>query len=104
MNDSEFLESHFQLPLYARLLLSAHPAASEKDIYAYLISIRDGTYSQVLGKDFVPDFKERVLDDVREDGLAAAISRVMTPVLNGEFLAKPSESCTHCHLKAVCRV
>jgi hypothetical protein len=103
-SEKEFLQTHFQLPLYARLVLSANPELRDKNIYASLLSIRDGAATPVLGADIVRDLKDRVLDDDREDGLVAAIRRVMTPVLDGHFEAKENASCTSCYLKAVCRI
>src|SRR5688572_18886511 len=100
----EILVSHFQLPLYLRLLLEAYPQAQEKDLQAYLVSIRDGVVSNVLGKDTVPELKSLISDDTREDGLAASIKRVMTPIIGGQLIAKRNDSCSHCHLKSVCRI
>jgi hypothetical protein len=57
-----------------------------------------------LGRDLIADLKERVLDDTRDDGLAANIRRVMTPITLGKFEAKKNDSCKNCHLGAVCRV
>lgn len=98
-SEKEVFKTHFQLPLYSRLILSAHPQLRDKEISGYLISIRDGACIRVKG-----DFKDRVLDDTRDDSLKAAISDVMLPVLQGNFEAKENANCPTCYLKAVCRI
>lgn len=104
LKSDALLTTHFQLPLYLRLLLEADPRVRQKELYAYLLSVRDGSASRVLGREALPDLKARISDDTREDGLAAAIVRVMQPVLDGVFEPKRNDACEHCHLKRVCRV
>lgn len=94
---------HFQLPLYARLVEQSDPQDG-KNLAAYLVSVRDGTTTQVLGADKMPDFKQRVMDDISEQGLRASLERVMVPVLQGILPADVGVRCDTCRLKRICRV
>jgi len=97
-NEKALLESHFQMPLYLRVLLEQHPELRDKEISAFLISVRDGSIMRLKG-----DLKGRAIHDERDDSLSTAINRVMAPVLEGKFEPQKNENCPSCYLKQVCR-
>jgi RecB family exonuclease len=96
------LETHFQLPLYLRLLEHHKPSPPGTQLCAYLIPLREGKVKTVLGEHL--DFARRVVDDEREDGLAASMDRVVTPMLEGRVVPNEGNHCKRCRLSRVCRV
>ncbi len=96
----KILTEHFQLPLYLRLV--AHGMKKGRpELYAYLVSLRDGEASDVLGKD--GQLTRRVLDDHAEDGLAHGLGRVLDPLFEGRIEARPSRTCRFCRLARACK-
>jgi ATP-dependent helicase/DNAse subunit B len=98
----KLFESHFQLPLYLRLLEHHRPTRPDHPMHGYLVSVREGVVSDDIGK--VDDLRARVLDDDREDGLAAGLARVLLPVLDGTLVPDVGTRCDSCRLQRVCRV
>ncbi|MCC7069939.1 MAG: PD-(D/E)XK nuclease family protein [Deltaproteobacteria bacterium] len=94
--------THFQLPLYLRLLEHHRPTAADTTLHAYLVSLLDGTVSADLAA--LPELRARVLDDTHAEGLAAGIGRVLLPVLAGVLPADPNDRCDRCRVRRVCRV
>lgn len=95
-------EKHFQLPLYLRLVEHRWPTTDDVGLYAYLASIRDGVPTRLLGLND-EDFRERILDDSREDGLNASLQRVLTPFIQGDISYSEGQHCNFCRLSSVCR-
>lgn len=95
-------KSHFQLPLYLRLLEYHRPTTGDARLMAYLVSLREGVASRVLGER--EDLRRRILDDRAEDGLAQGIGRVLRPVLAGTMVPDVGAQCKDCRLVRVCRV
>lgn len=104
IDEKELLITHFQLPLYLRLLEHHMPTPETTELLAYLIAIRDGVASPILGRERMPDLRRRVMDDSAEDGLARSLERILTPLLNGDVTPKPGDICQTCRLRRVCRV
>jgi ATP-dependent helicase/DNAse subunit B len=104
LDEKQVLHSHFQLPLYLRLLEHHRPTKNSTELLGYLISIADGTVSPLLGRQRVKDLRRRILDDVAPDGLAASLHELLSPVLAGVISADVSERCDECRLKRVCRM
>ncbi len=104
LDEKQVLLSHFQLPLYLRLLEHHRPTIASKELLGYLVSIADGTVSPILGRQRVKDLRRRILDDAASDGLAASLHELLYPVLAGAVPADVSERCDDCRLKRVCRV
>jgi CRISPR/Cas system-associated exonuclease Cas4 (RecB family) len=95
-------EKHFQLLLYLRLMEHHRPSAQRVPLHGYLVSLREGTTSDDVGE--VPSLRERVVDDAREDSLAAAVGRVVMPVLQGVLPPDAGDRCDECRLQRLCRV
>ena len=102
VNAGALFTTHFQLPLYLRLLEHHRPTAPDAPLHGYLVSVRDGGVSWDIGK--ADELRSRLLDDTREDGLAAGVGRVVLPVLDGVLPPDPSELCRHCRVRRVCRL
>jgi len=99
---SNLMTKHFQLPLYLRLVENIWPSAGEVDLFAYLVSIKGAGVSRVLGvKD--DEFRERVLDDSREDGLFFGLKNILEPLLQGNIDFSSGPHCDFCQLNRVCR-
>lgn len=94
--------SHFQLPLYLRLLEANLPSDARRKLFAYLVSLRDGTVSDVLGDR--EEFRPRVMDDTRPDGLVQGLDRVLTPLLEGKIVADEGFQCSQCRCARACRL
>ncbi|MES2504342.1 MAG: PD-(D/E)XK nuclease family protein [Myxococcota bacterium] len=82
---SEVLKTHFQIPIYLKLL------GSQRSLIGYPISIKDGAPGPMI------DMTERL------DELDQALMEVLTPVLQGYVPPGGPESCGDCRLKALCR-
>jgi RecB family exonuclease len=95
-------ETHFQLLLYLRLLEHHRPTAAQVPLHGYLISLRDGTTSDDIGR--VDNLRARITDDSRPDSLAAAIGRVMLPIIDGTLPPDVHDRCEDCRLQRLCRV
>ncbi len=95
-------EKHFQLLLYLRILEAHRPTPEGTSLHGYLVSLRDGTTSSDVAE--VPDLRARVLDDAREDGLAAGVGRVVLPVLEGTLPPDAGDRCDTCRLQRICRI
>jgi ATP-dependent helicase/DNAse subunit B len=95
-------DTHFQLLLYLRLLEHHRPSAPDATLHGYLVSLRDGTTSDDVGD--LAELRARVLDDVREDGLAAGVGRVVLPILEGTLPPDAGERCESCRLQRLCRI
>ncbi|MCP4504470.1 MAG: hypothetical protein GY822_31560 [Deltaproteobacteria bacterium] len=93
---------HFQLPLYLRLLEEALPTPPRRELFAYLVSLRDAAISDVLGMG-IP-LRPRILDDDAEDGLAQGLHRVLTPLLDGTLIPDEGYGCNGCRSARVCRI
>ncbi len=104
LDEKQVFQSHFQLPLYLRLLEHHRPSSTSTELLGYLVSIADGTVSPLLGRQRVKDLRRRILDDSAPDGLAASLHELLHPVLAGAVPADVSERCDECRLKRVCRV
>ncbi|MBI1945898.1 MAG: PD-(D/E)XK nuclease family protein [Deltaproteobacteria bacterium] len=94
--------THFQLPLYLRLLEAHRPTAPDAPLHGYLVSVRDGGVSWDIGR--AEELRARLLDDTRDDGLAAGIGRVLLPVLDGVLPPDANERCRRCRVRRVCRL
>ncbi|MEM7403320.1 MAG: PD-(D/E)XK nuclease family protein [Myxococcota bacterium] len=103
MSPSSLLQSHFQLPIYQRLLSHHFPQQTQGQLLGYLLSIRDGKPSSVLGGHRHPHWRQRVQQDQRTDSLAAALQQVLQPIYNGHVPAHVGPACEHCCLQHVCR-
>lgn len=101
VRERELLVKHFQLPLYLRLITDRMKLHPRVELAAYLISLRDGVPSPVLGENV--GMRRRVLDDEAEDGLAAGIGRVVLPLLDGQVCADEGTHCRGCRVARVCR-
>lgn len=101
VHERTLLKTHFQLPLYLRLLEFHRPTPPSTRLVAYLVSLRDGTPSRVLGER--TSLRRLVVDDQAEDGLAAGIGRVLSPYLQGVVVPDVGERCKSCRLARVCR-
>ena len=86
----EILKTHFQIPVYLRLL-NRSPSRGE-GFLGYPISIRDGAPGPII------DMTERMSE------LDQALQALLEPVLQGYVPADIQTSCTDCRLKRVCRV
>jgi hypothetical protein len=88
----EILKTHFQIPVYLRLL-NPSPAMGERaTLLGYPISIKDGAPGPVI------DMTDRMPE------LDQALQALLEPVLKGYVPADIQTSCTNCRLKRVCRV
>ncbi|MEM7588657.1 MAG: PD-(D/E)XK nuclease family protein, partial [Myxococcota bacterium] len=103
MAPSSLLRFHFQLPIYQRLVSHHFPQQSQGQLLGYLLSIRDGTPSTVLGGQRHLHWKERVQQDDRSDSLAAALKTVLQPIYDGNVPACVGPVCQHCCLQHACR-
>ncbi len=99
--ERELLVKHFQLPLYLRLITDRMKLHPRVELAAYLISLRDGVPSPVLGENV--GMRRRVLDDEAEDGLAAGLGRVVLPLLDGQICADEGTWCRGCRVARACR-
>lgn len=99
---SAVLKTHFQLPLYLRLLEHHRPTEPRTHLEAYLVSLREGVASRVLGRE--GELRRRILDDEREDGLARGIERVLAPLFEGTVVPDDGGHCKACRLARICRV
>jgi len=102
VHPKKIFSEHFQLPLYLRLLEEALPSSPQRQLYAYLVSLRDACASDVLGM-AVP-LRPRILDDEAEDGLAQGLHRVLTPLLDGTVVPDEGFFCDGCRIARVCRI
>lgn len=82
----EILKTHFQIPIYLRLLNSS------RQLLGYPISIRDGAPGPLI------DMTERLSE------LDEALQGVIEPVLKGHISQDIGDNCENCRLKRVCRV
>ena len=99
---STLFESHFQLPLYLRLLEHHRPTSTETSLHGYLLSLKEGATSPDIHE--TEHLRERIVDDSREDSLGKAIGRVILPVLDGTLPPDAGTRCDDCRLQRVCRV
>jgi hypothetical protein len=96
------LESHFQLPLYLRLLEQGDLKTDEEtELLAYLVSLRDAVATPPIGSGGV--LRRRLFGD-GATSLAGAIDRVLSPVFDGVVPPDVGERCTYCRMQRVCRV
>lgn len=100
LHPKDLFTKHFQIPLYLRLL-DHHAKTQHADFAGYLVSLRDGVSSAVIGEDV--ELRRRVLDDTHERGLAKGIGRVVLPMLDGVIGATEGYACTYCRVSRVCR-
>ncbi|MEM7495780.1 MAG: PD-(D/E)XK nuclease family protein [Myxococcota bacterium] len=104
LTSSNLLRYHFQLPVYHRLLHHHRLIGDGDELLGYLLSIRDGVPSLVVGGKRHPHWRERVTQDDREDSLAKALERVLEPLWRGDVPADAGPGCHVCSLRHVCRV
>lgn len=101
--EKEFLKTHFQIPLYLRLLEEIRPSKN-KDLGGYLLSIKDAAAGNVIGFDKFTNIRELISDDSLEDGLAQSAFRVLQPLLESFAPADVNDACPSCSFAQVCRV
>jgi RecB family exonuclease len=100
---STLLQTHFQLLVYLRLLEATKPTHESVALHGHLISLKDGGTSKDVAE-AMPELRQRVLDDSRDDGLGRAIGRVILPILEGTVPPDVNDRCVDCRLQRVCRV
>ena len=103
LTPSSLLRQHFQLPVYHRLLHHHGLIDNGHELLGYLLSIRDGTPSLMVGGKRHPHWRERITQDDREDSLANALERVLKPLWHGDVPADAGSGCQACSLRNVCR-
>ncbi|MDA0712399.1 MAG: PD-(D/E)XK nuclease family protein, partial [bacterium] len=104
VEEKRVFHSHFQLPLYLKLLEYHYPTTEKINLFGYLVSISDGAISPVLGLNRIKDFKRRIKNDIDPDSLLSGLKELINPVLQGAFPADISDRCDACKFKRVCRV
>lgn len=97
------LTTHFQLPLYLRVLEQG-PKKTEQgtELLGYLVSLRDGVASPVLGEGGV--LRARLFDPAAATGFPQAVARVLDPIFDGAVAPDEGGHCHGCRLARVCRV
>lgn len=97
------LTTHFQLPLYLRVLeQGAMTTSGETELLGYLVSLRDGVASPVLGEGGV--LRTRLFDPAAATGFAQSVARVLDPIFDGAVAPDEGGHCHGCRLSRVCRV
>lgn len=103
LRPESLLTTHFQLPLYMRILEQGALATTEHtELLGYLVSLRDGAASDVIGQGGV--LRRRLFDDQAQTGFPRAVARVLLPILDGVIVPMEGEHCDGCRLSRVCRV
>ncbi len=103
LSEKNILNTHFQIPLYLFLIKHRWPAAKNKNIGGYLLSIRDGVATPVLGIDKMNELAE-ILQEPGKGGLAHSLQKVLQPMFEGFIAPTPGEACDNCRLSIACRV
>jgi RecB family exonuclease len=104
VKEEKLLKTEFQLPLYLRLLEHRQPSPDSTELFAYLVAIRDGAHSPVLGLKRLSDLRRRIMDDDAPDGLRAGIEAALAPLFAGKIVPDENERCATCRLARVCRL
>jgi hypothetical protein len=94
--------THFQLPLYLRLLEAQMPTPDGTELLSYLVSLRDGVASPVVGEGGV--LRRRIFDERAATGLSQGLARVLDPIFDGALSTDEGGHCSGCRLARVCRV
>lgn len=103
LHADNLLVTHFQLPLYLRVLEQGAMATPEgTELLGYLVSLRDGVASPVLGEGGT--FRERLFDPEAETGFQRSVARVLDPIFDGALAPDEGGHCHGCRLSRVCRV
>lgn len=103
LRPESLLTTHFQLPLYMRILEQGALATSEHtELLGYLVSLRDGAASDVIGQGGV--LRRRLFDEHAQTGFPRAVARVLLPILEGVVVPMEGEHCDGCRLSRICRV
>jgi hypothetical protein len=100
LHPKDLFTKHFQIPIYLRLL-DHHAKRKHADFAGYLVSLRDGVSSPVIGEEV--DLRRRVIDDKNERGLAKGIGRVILPILDGAIAPIENWGCPYCRVARICR-
>ncbi|MFZ9885996.1 MAG: PD-(D/E)XK nuclease family protein [Myxococcota bacterium] len=103
LRPESLLTTHFQLPLYMRILEQGALATSENtELLGYLVSLRDGAASDVIGHGGV--LRRRLFDEQAQTGFPQAVARVLLPILEGIVVPMEGEHCDGCRLSRICRI
>lgn len=97
LSPRQMLKSHFQVPIYLRLV--SEKFSKNQKVNISLASIKDGKLV------FLNDSAglDKILDDSQPESMAQKIDEIFSPIINGEVLATKGEQCTQCNLSFFCR-
>lgn len=99
-SESALLKSNFQIPIYMRLVASLF--SHYESLEFFYASIRDGEIVRVL-RDTHEELMKKILNDNEEGSLAHAIENILSPIEDGQLIARISERCSVCDMHSVCR-
>lgn len=94
--------THFQLPLYLRLLEEEKRTPDGTELLAYLVSLRDAVASPVVGEGGW--LRSRLFDENMATGLMRGLARLLDPIFDGAVPTDEGGHCGGCRLARVCRV
>lgn len=103
VSEKNIFKTHFQIPLYLHFLKHRWPNLNNKVLGGYLLSIKDGTQTSVLGVEKIKDLVER-LDGQDSEDLPESLFRVLNPFFEGYISADVGDACSGCKLKGACRL
>lgn len=102
LNTKNMLHTHFQVPIYVRLVAENFADHDPNRVQFSFASIRDGKLLPLISAYNFPELFERIFDRTN-DGLAPSIDRIFSPLRRGEVLATVGDHCASCDFTYFCR-
>lgn len=100
---STFLQSHFQAPIYLRLVVDTYARNNPRSVQFMLLSIRDAEVLSPIKLDDNDGLLARIVDDNHEESMAKRIDEILTPISQGTLNAIEGAACDECHHRFICR-